>query len=110
MKSFRGRWQRTLLQTVHTVAIMPLACLSWACAGQNDELRVKLEDAVQRRASVTERILEWGAPSGKRPLKDGRFLYTWEIPWAWNSIDPLCTVEITASSENTIEGYAYHDC
>ncbi len=90
--------------------VLLLVGLLYACAGHTDDLRMKLDDAVQRQASITERILEWGAPSGKKPLPDGRVLYTWEIPWAWKSVDPLCTVLITASAANTVESYTYHDC
>jgi hypothetical protein len=71
---------------------------------------MKLDDAVERHASITERIMEWGAPSGKQVLRDGRFIYTWEIPWAWHSVEPMCTVVITASAENTVETYRYQDC
>jgi hypothetical protein len=71
---------------------------------------MKLDDAVQRRASITETIMEWGAPRGKRWLSDGRIVYTWTIPWAWRSVDPLCTIVITASAENTVEAYTYRHC
>ncbi len=81
-----------------------------ACVGDTSDLRMKLDDAVQRRASITEPILEWGAPSGKHALNDGRIVYTWKIPWTWNSVDPLCTIVITASADNIVEKYDYHSC
>jgi hypothetical protein len=71
---------------------------------------MKLDDAVQRRASITETIMEWGAPSGKRWLSDGRTVYTWAIPWARRSVDPLCAIVITASAENTVEAFTCRHC
>jgi hypothetical protein len=71
---------------------------------------MKLDDAVQRHASITERIMEWGAPSEKHTLSDGRIVYTWKIPWTWSSVNHLCTIAITASADNTVESYNYRYC
>lgn len=93
-----------------------------ACVHENTKLRVKLDDAVQRQASIDERIIDWGAPSGKDSLSDGRLVYTWKIPWTGNyvnygvpggqaySVQHWCTVVVTTSANNQIQSYNYRDC
>lgn len=102
--------------------IVVLLMLQYGCVHQRDQLRIKLDDAVQRHASIDERIMEWGGPSGKDPLTDGRFVYTWKRPWTGNyvnygvpggqaySVQHLCTIVITASADNTVQSYNYSDC
>jgi len=66
--------------------------------------------------------MEWGAPYGKEPLRDGRVVYTWKFPWTGSHVNygvpggqayttqHLCTVVITTSPESTIQSYNYRDC
>ena len=85
----------------------------------NFTLKAKLDDAVQRHASIDERIMEWGEPSAKETLNDGQIIYTWKLPWsdeqflsAGNaySIPHACTVVITTSSDNAVQSYKTDDC
>ncbi len=102
-------------------------CLQQGCASEHNTnpLRLKLDDAVHRHALIDERIMEWGTPSGKDPLSDGRVVYTWKMPWSGRQLNPmnpgdpynqafavqhLCTVVITAGSDNTVQSYNYRDC
>ena len=99
-----------------------LICLQSACVNGTSKLSVKLDDAVQRHASIDERIIDWGTPSGKDPLSDGRVVYTWKFPWTSSdvnyaapggqaySVQRVCTVVITASADNKVQSYNYRDC
>jgi len=98
--------------------------LQCGCVSKRDtsKLRMKLDDAVQRHASIDERIMEWGAPWGKGPLSDGRVVYTWKIPWTGSyvnygvpggqayTVQHWCTIIITATADNTVQSYNYRDC
>lgn len=102
--------------------IVFVASLQYACAHDNNRLRVKLDDAVQRHASIDERIMDWGAPSGKDSLSDGRLVFTWKMPWTGSyvnyavpggqaySAQHWCTIVITTSADNTVQSYNYRDC
>ena len=100
--------------------IATLACFQFGCSHGNPTLiRGKLDDAVKRHASIDERIMEWGAPSGKETITDGQFVYTWKLPWSEEQILPDgnaypiqhgCTVVITTSSDNAIQSYKTDDC
>ena|SRR6476620_8451248 len=100
--------------------IATLACFQFGCSyGNPMSVRGKLDDAVKRHASIDERIMEWGAPSAKETLTDGRFVYTWKLPWSDEqfltggnaySIPHECTVVITTSSDNAIQSYTTDDC
>ena len=65
---------------VRTVVVVfaVVVLLQFSCARDN-VLRMKLDDAVQRHASIDERIVDWGAPAGKNVLSDGRIVYTWNL-------------------------------
>src|SRR6478609_8949575 len=96
-----------------------LIWLQYACEHDNNNLRMKLDDAVQRHSSIDERIIDWGSPSGKDTFSDGRIVYTWKLPWTGNyinygvpggqanSVQHWCTIIITASTENTVQSYNY---
>ena len=100
--------------------IATLACFQLGCGHNNPTfVRGKLDDAVKRHASIDERIMEWGAPSGKETLTDGQLAYTWKLPWSDENIMPdmtayrithACTVVITTSSDNVIQSYRTDDC
>jgi hypothetical protein len=95
-----------------------IAFLQFGCHG-NFELRGTLEDAAHRHASIDERITDWGPPSEKETLSDGRLAYTWKFPYAEEQILPemtafrvqhVCTVVITTSVDNAIQSYKMDDC
>lgn len=106
--------------------IVLLLCLQYGCTRGPSQLQIqlqmKLNDAAQRHTSIDERIMEWGAPSGKDALSDGRFVYTWKRPWTWSGVNygvpggqvyssqHLCTIVITASADNTVQSYNLNDC
>jgi hypothetical protein len=100
--------------------IATLACFEFGCSHGNPLfVRGKLDDAVKRHASIDERIMEWGTPSGKETLTDGQIVYTWKLPWSDEQILPGgtaytithgCTVVITTSSDNAIQSYETDDC
>lgn len=100
-----------------------ILCLQYGCEHDTSKLRIKLDTAVEHHASIDERIIEWGSPTGKDSLSDGRFVYTWKIPWTGNyvnyaagpggqaySVQHWCTIVITASADNTVQSYTYRDC
>jgi hypothetical protein len=109
---------RTQMRTLFL--IVTLACVQFGCGHDNPTLvRGNLNDAVKRHASIYERIMEWGAPSGKETLTDGQLVYTWKLPWSEEQILPDgtaypiqhgCTVVITTSSDNAIQSYKTDDC
>jgi hypothetical protein len=103
--------------------IATLVWLQYSCVHDgNSKLNEKLDDAVQRHASIDERIIDWGAPSGKDSLSDGRMVYTWKLPWTSHHVNyntkgntayatqHVCTIVITAFEDNTIQTYNYRDC
>ena len=85
-------------------------------------LQIKLNSAVERKASIDERIIDWGAPDKKEPLSDGRIVYTWKMPWTSigvnyavsgdqaYSMQHACTIVITVTSDNVVQSYNYRDC
>ncbi len=102
---------------------LALILLQYGCEHDTSQLRMKLDSAVERHASIDERIIAWGTPTGKDRLSDGRFVYTWKIPWTGNyvnyaagpggqaySVQHFCTIVITTSAENNIQSYSYRDC
>ena len=105
------------------VLAIVLLMLQYGCVHDTSKLQMKLDDAVQRHASIDERIIDWGAPSGKDTLSDGRIVYTWKNPWTGSyvnyaagpggqaySAQHWCTIVITASADNTVESFKYSDC
>ena len=100
--------------------IAMIACFQFGCSIVNPtSVRAKLDDAVKRHASIDERIMDWGVPSGKETLSDGQLVYTWKLPWSEQQILPDmtayslqhgCTVVITSSSDNAILSYKTDDC
>jgi hypothetical protein len=108
------------LRTALLIALV--LCLQYGCVHDTSQLRAKLDAAVQRHASIDERIIDWGTPSGKDLLSDGRIVYTWKLPWTGNYINygvpggqayPVqhwCTIIITAAADNTVQSYKYRDC
>jgi hypothetical protein len=101
--------------------IATLACFQFGCGhgNLNFTLSGKLDDAVQRHASIDERIMEWGAPSTTETLNDGQIVYTWNLPWSDEqfltggnaySIPHKCTVVITSSADKAIQSYKTDDC
>ncbi|MBH0178417.1 MAG: hypothetical protein HP491_11265 [Nitrospira sp.] len=102
--------------------IVLLLSLQYGCHHGPNPLQLKLDDAVQRHASIDERIMEWGAPSGKDALSNGRIVYTWKRPWTGNYVNygvpggqvyssqHLCTIVIAASADNTVQSYNLNDC
>jgi hypothetical protein len=105
-----------------SVVLLAVVIVIYSGCSRNKGLQMKLDDAVQRRASIDERIVDWGAPAGKTTLSDGRIVYTWTHPWTDHSVNyntkgnqayavqHMCTIVITTSADNTIQGYNYRDC
>ncbi|HET8720618.1 MAG TPA: hypothetical protein VFM24_01235 [Nitrospira sp.] len=96
-----------------------LICLQFGCSPGTHSIKAKLDDAVQRHASIEERIAEWGEPNEKETLKDGQLLYTWKLPWSEEQFLPDgtayplqhgCTVFVTLSSDHVIQSYKTDDC
>lgn len=89
---------------------------------RKNSLSTKLDNAVERKASIDERIIDWGAPDSKAQLSDGRMVFTWKKPWTSSQVhyaaptqqvytaQHLCTIVITTSAESIIESYNYRDC
>ena len=99
--------------------IATLVCFQFGCGHGNYSLKAQLDDAVQRHASMDERIMEWGEPSQKETLNDGQLVYTWKLPWSEEQLLPDgtayplqhgCTVVITSSSDHVIKSYKTDDC
>jgi hypothetical protein len=99
--------------------IAMIASFHFGCGHGNFGLRGTLDDAVQRRASIDERILDWGASNTKETMSDGRVVYTWKFPWSEEQIltdmnafpiQHVCTVVITSSSDNAVQSYTTDDC
>ena len=102
--------------------IIALLLLQNGCHSGPNALQIKLDSAVERKASIDERIVDWGAPDSKAPLSDGRVVYTWKMPWTSSGVNyavpggqayssqHLCTVAITVTSDNIIQSYNYRDC
>jgi len=61
--------------------ILTLLLLQYGCHLGPSTLQIKLDRAVERKASIDERIVDWGAPDSKASLSDGRVVYTWKMPW-----------------------------
>jgi len=106
-----------LMRTLFLIAT--LACFQFGCGHGINTLKANLDDAVQRHASINERISDWGEPSRKETLGDGQLVYTWKFPWSEEQILPggtayqlpgMCTVVITASSDNAIQSYKTDGC
>jgi hypothetical protein len=105
-----------------SIVLLAVVIVIYGGCGRNKGLQMKLDDAVQRRASIDERIVDWGTPAGKTTLSDGRVVYTWTLPWTGHHVDyntkgnqayavqHVCTVVITASADNQIQSYNYRDC
>jgi hypothetical protein len=99
-----------------------LLLLQYGCHLGPSVLQIKLDSAVERKASIDERIVGWGAPDSKAPLSDGRVVYTWKMPWTSSGVNyavpggqayssqHLCTVAITVTSDNIVQNYNYRDC
>jgi len=99
--------------------IATLACFPFGCGHGINTLRANLDDAVQRHASINERIMDWGEPSGKETLSDGQLVYTWKFSKSEEQMLPggtayqlpgVCTVAITTSSDTAIQSYKTDDC
>ena len=108
---------QTQMRTLLLIAT--LACFQFGCGHWNFTLKAKLHDAVQRHASIDERIMEWGDPSAKETLNDGQIVDTWKLPWSDEQLMPggnaysiphACTVVITTSSDNAVQSYKTDDC
>ena len=94
--------------------------LQYGC--QPRPLQIKLDSAVERKASIDERIIDWGGPDRKEPLSDGRIVYTWKMPWTSSDVNyavrggqayssqHVCTIVITVTSDNVVQSYNYRDC
>lgn len=107
---------------VAILLIMALLLLQNGCQHGPSALQIKLDSAVERKALIDERIVEWGAPESKAPLSDGRVVYTWKMPWTSSGINysvpggqayssqHLCTVAVTVTSDNVIQSYSQRDC
>lgn len=101
---------------------MALLFMQNGCHRGSSALQLKLDSAVERKALIDERIVEWGAPDSKALLSDGRVVYTWKMPWTNSGVNyavqggqayssqHLCTVAITVISDNTVQSYNYRDC
>ena len=99
--------------------LITLACFQFGCSHGHFTLKAKLDDAVQRHASIDERMAEWGVPTAKETLNDGQVVYTWKLPRSDEQILPdgnaftiprECAVVVTASSDNAIQSYKTDDC
>ena len=100
--------------------IVTLACVQFGCGHDNPTLvRGNLNDAVKRHASIDERIMEWGAPSGKETSTEAHSTTHGNSLWSEEQILPDgtaypiqhgCTVVITTSSDNAIQSYKTDDC
>lgn len=102
--------------------ILTLLLLQYGCHRGPSALQIKLDSAVERKASIDERIVDWGAPDSKAPLSDGRVVYTWKMPWTSSGVNyavpggqaysrqHLCTVAVTVTSDNIVQRYNNRDC
>lgn len=105
-----------------SLLIMALLFMQSGCHRGPSALQLKLDSAVERKALIDEKIVEWGAPDSKAPLSDGRVVYTWKMPWTSSGINygvpggqaystqHLCIVAVTVMSDNTIQSYNQRDC
>ncbi len=112
--------RHTLLPFLTAFFLLPIACEHTPSRSQ--QIQSQLADAVQRQASIDERIMEWGAPNGKDILSDGKIVYTWKTPWTKGHINygvpggqaytkqHFCTVVITTSPQSIIQKYNFNDC
>ena len=105
-----------------TFLIMGLFFVQNGCQRGPSALQIKLDSAVERKALIDERIVDWGAPDSKAPLSDGRVVYAWKMPWTSSGVNygvpggqayssqHLCTVAVTVTSDNIIQSYNRRDC
>lgn len=118
-RSLFGTLPSRMIQTV-TLGILSLVVVG--CRHGTNKLDMKLNDAVKRQALIDERIVDWGSPVGVNTLSDNRIVYTWKFPWTGSyvnygvpggqaySVQHWCTVIVTTSPENIVQGYTYRDC